>query len=371
MDRGDSVIDRLLDLTLQIQQIPAPTFREARRAAFVRDLFLREGIEQVEIDPAGNVLARLPGVTPDSAPLIVSAHLDTVFPEDTDLTPQRSEERITAPGIGDNSLGVAALFGLLWRLRERGVSLPGDLWLVANVGEEGLGDLCGMRALVDRFGASPRAYLVLEGMAFGHIYHRGIGVRRYRITTHAAGGHSWTDYGKPSAIHELAELTSRISALKLPEHPRTTLNVGRIWGGTSINTVAAEAALELDMRSEDAASLESLVRRVDELVVAAHKPGVSMETELIGDRPPGVIPPDHPLIQLAESCLRGLGESPSLIGGSTDANVPLSRGYPALVLGLTKGSGAHTTKESINLEPLERGLESVAQFVGRAWDSPA
>lgn len=362
------MIDRLLDLTLQIQQIPAPTFAEARRAAFVRELFVRDGIEEVEIDSTGNVLARLPGVAPGSAPLLVSAHLDTVFPAETDLTPHRTDERITAPGIGDNSLSVAALFGLLWRLRERGVSLPGDVWLVANVGEEGLGDLRGMRALADRFGASPRGYLVLEGMAFGHIYHRGIGVRRYRITAQTAGGHSWTDYGNPSAIHELAGLANRISALKLPEHPRTTLNIGRIWGGTSINTVAAEAAFELDMRSEDTGILESLVRQVDEHVIAAQRPGVTVEAELIGERPPGVIPPDHPLIQLAVSCLNDQGESPSLIAGSTDANVPLSRGYPALVLGITTGGGAHTTKEYINLDPLERGLESVVQFLIRIWD---
>jgi acetylornithine deacetylase/succinyl-diaminopimelate desuccinylase-like protein len=362
------MIDRLLDLTLQIQQIPAPTFAEARRAAFVRDRFVQEGLEDVETDSTGNVLARLPGVARAAAPLLVSAHLDTVFPEGTDLTPHRTDERLTAPGIGDNSLSVAALFGLLWRLRERGTLLPGDLWLAANVGEEGLGDLRGMRALVDRFGASPRAYLVLEGMAFGHIYHRGIGVRRYRISAHTAGGHSWTDYGNPSAIHELAELASRISVLQLPEHPRTTLNVGRIWGGTSINTVAAEAALELDMRSEVAGSLESLVRRVDALVVAANKRGVRVEAEVIGDRPPGVIPPNHPLIQLAVACISDQGEPAVLIAGSTDANIPLSRGYPALVLGLTTGSGAHTIRESINLEPLERGLESVAQFVRRVWE---
>lgn len=366
----DPITNRLLDLTLQIQQIPAPTFDEARRAAFIRELFLREGIADVETDSTGNVLARLPGAGWDSAPLLVSAHLDTVFPEDTDLTPQRSDERIAAPGIGDNSLGVAALFGLLWRLRERRVTLPGDVWLAANVGEEGLGDLCGMRALVDRFGGAPRAYLVLEGMAFGHIYHRGIGVRRYRISAHATGGHSWTDYGRPSAIHELAELASRISALKLPERPRTTLNIGRVWGGTSINTIAAEAGLELDMRSDDGDSLASLVGRVDELVAAAHKPGVRMETELIGNRPPGGISPEHPLIRLAESCLREQGESPALIAGSTDANVPLSRGYAALVLGLTTGSGAHTTKESIDIAPLGRGLESVVQFLLRVWDPP-
>jgi tripeptide aminopeptidase len=225
-----------------------------------------------------------------------------------------------------------------------------------------------MRGLVERFGEQPRAYLVLEGMAFGHIYHRGIGVRRYRISAQTVGGHSWTDYGSPSAIHELAGVVGRIAALKLPEHPRTTLNVGRIWGGTSVNTVAAEAALELDMRSEDAEGLAALMRRVDEIVSAANRPAVQVESALIGDRPPGGIPDDHPLIKLAETCLVEQGQSPSLIGGSTDANIPLSRGYPALVLGITTGGGAHTTKEYINTEPAERGLESLVQFVSRVWN---
>jgi len=361
------IVDRLLALALEIQQIPAPTFSEARRAAFVQDLFSREALSSVEIDPAGNTLGCLAG-SGKVAPLLVSAHLDTVFPEETDLTPQRSEGRLRAPGIGDNSLGVAALLGLVWRLKERSVSLPGDLWLVANVCEEGLGDLRGMRTLVDRFGSQPRAYLVLEGMAFGHIYHRGIGVRRYRISARTAGGHSWTDYGSASAIHELAGLVSRIAGSKLPEHPRTTLNVGRIWGGTSVNTVAAEAGLELDMRSEDAGGLASLVRWVDELVSSANKPGVDMTSTLIGDRPPGGISADHPVIKLAEVCLREQGESPALIAGSTDANIPLSRSYPALVLGISTGGGAHTTKEYINTGPAERGLEALVQFVSRVWN---
>lgn len=366
MASADPLINRLVDLAVEIQQVPAPTFGEARRAAFVRNLFAREGLNEIEIDAAGNVLACLAGRGP-AAPLLVSAHLDTVFPEETDLTARRGDERIYGPGIGDNSLGVAALFGLLWRLRERGESLPGDLRLAANTGEEGLGNLRGMSALADRFGGSPRAYLVLEGMAFGHIYHRGIGVRRYRVSAHAPGGHSWTDFGAPSAIHELAGLVTRFAALKLPEHPRSTLNVGRIWGGTSINTIAAEAGLELDMRSEAADGLQRLAQRVDELIQAANKGEVAVRSEVIGERPPGSLPSDHPLIRLAEKCLAEQGEAPSLIAGSTDANIPLSRGYPALVLGVTTGAGAHTSGEYINTGPLQKGLESLVQFVSRVW----
>ena len=236
------MLDRLLELVVRIQQVPAPTFDEAARAALVRDLFSREALTDVQTDQAGNVLARLAGMGTGPA-LVVSAHLDTVFPVGTDLAVRHETDRIYGPGIGDNSMGVAGLFALLWSLREQRAALPGDLWLVANTCEEGLGDLRGMKAVVDRFGASPRLYLALEGMALGHIYHKAIGVRRYQISAHTDGGHSWIDYGKPSAIHELSELVTQIAALNPPTDPRTTLNVGRIGGGTSINTIAAEAWL--------------------------------------------------------------------------------------------------------------------------------
>ena len=368
MGSHDKLVESLLDLAVQIQQVPAPTLGEGKRAQLVEELFQGEGLADIQIDPAGNVVARLPGeagVGKAKTSLLVSAHLDTVFPDGTELKAQREAGRITAPGIGDNSLGVAGLFGLVWRLRERGASLAGDVWLAANVGEEGLGNLRGMRELVERFGDSPRLYLVLEGMALGHIYHRGIGVRRYRITAKTEGGHSWTDYGKPSAIHELAGLVGQLAHIALPEQPKTTLNVGRIWGGTSVNTLAAEAGLELDLRSEKATTLNELVQRVDGLVRAANKTGVRIEADLIGERPAGSISGDDPLVRLAEDCLREAGFDPGLTGGSTDANLPLSRGYPALVLGLTTGGGAHTVHEYIDTEPLARGLESVVEFVCR------
>ena len=242
----------------------------------------------MQIDVAGNVLARLPG-RGSGYPLIVSAHLDTVFPLDTDLTSNRSGDRMTAPGIGDNSLGVAALFGILWQLRELKADLSSDVWFAANVCEEGLGDLRGMRAVVERFGGDVKGYLVLEGMAFGHVYNRGTGVRRYKIAARTAGGHSWSDYGKPSAIHELSGLVTRLAEIKLPASPRTTLNVGRITGGTSINTIAPEAQLELDLRSEDESILQGLVQQVDELVAGMKKPGVDWEMQAIGNRPAGFI----------------------------------------------------------------------------------
>jgi len=181
-----SLVAQVLDLAVQIQQIPAPTFYESGRAAFIQKQFVKAGLRDVQVDEIGNVYGRLPGAG-QKPPLVVSAHSDTVFPASTDLQVRREKGQIHGPGIGDNSLGVAGLFGLLWGLRARlqgssaELRFPGDLWLVANVGEEGLGDLRGMRVVVDRFGPQVLAYLVVEGMALGQIYHRGLGVKRYRI----------------------------------------------------------------------------------------------------------------------------------------------------------------------------------------------
>jgi len=356
-------LDRILDLTVQIQQVAAPTFDEAARAQFVLERFRAEGLTDLETDSAGNVYARLTGGK--QPPLVVSAHLDTVFPAGTDLTVRREAGRIYGPGIGDNSLGVASLFGLLWLLRERNISLPGDLWLVANTGEEGLGDLKGMKAICQRFGAAPKCYLVVEGMALGHVYHRGTGVRRYKITVHTEGGHSWIDFGKPSAIHELSKLVAQISALKVPAEPRTTFNVGRIGGGTSINTIAPSAWVELDLRSEGALELAALARRVEALLETVNQRGVRVESEVIGQRPAGEIPLAHPHLKLAQSILRQLGFEPSLTVGSTDANIPFSLGYPALVLGVTRGGGAHTVGEYIETGPVADGMEQLVQFVSK------
>jgi len=359
-------VKRLLDLAVEIQQIPAPTFAEAKRAQFVKGLFEAEGLQDISTDEVDNVFARLPGEG-KARPLIISAHLDTVFPLETDLKAQKKRSRITGPGIGDNSLGVAALVGLVWLLRERKISLPGDLWFVANVCEEGLGDLRGMRAVVDRFGSDVHAYLIIEGLSLGYIQHRALGVQRYRITAKTSGGHSWSDYGQPSALHELSTLVTKLTALPLPDDPRTTLNVGRMGGGTSINAIAADAWLELDLRSESPQMLTEVSRKVEQLVETAGKPEVRMEAEVIGQRPAGELPASHPLVRLAEDCLKEQGLAPKLMIGSTDANVPLSRGLPALVLGVTNGAGAHTPGEFINTEPVGRGMLQLLQFVSRVW----
>ena len=362
---GD-VVNRVIELAIQIQQIPAPTFQERKRAEFVRDSFTAEALDKICIDDTGNVLARMTGSGREK-PLIVSAHLDTVFPMETDLRLARGSELIHGPGLGDNSLGVAALFGLLWSIRDWKLQPHGDIWFVANVCEEGLGDLRGMRAVVDRFGRNVHAYLVLEGLALGHVYHRAVGVKRYRVTARTSGGHSWSDYGQPSAVHELAKLVVELASLSLPTHPRTTMNVGKISGGTSVNVIASEASFDLDLRSEGPEALAALISAVETIIQKTNRTGVAIEAQVIGQRPAGEISASHPLVSLAQDCLREQGLEPGLISGSTDANVPLSKGYPAIVLGITTGGGAHTIHEYINTAPIAQGMEQLVRFVSRVW----
>ncbi len=360
-------LQRVLQRALDIQRIPAPTFHEEQRADFVRQCWADEGVH-VEQDAVGNVYARLPGQGA-APPLVVTAHLDTVFPFDTDLTVRQEGERLYGPGLGDNSLGVAALFGLYWALRDA-LPLPGDLWLVANVGEEGLGDLRGMKAVVERFGGQVRAYVVLEGLGLGHVYHRALGVRRYRITIRTPGGHSWADFGEPSANHELAHLIAEITRLPLPVDPRTTLNVGRMGGGVSVNTIAPEAWMEIDLRSEETRTLDHLAAAVQRLARKRRRADVAVSLEVIGNRPAGAIPATHPLVRAAEAALREQGVAPKRLIGSTDANIPLSQGYPAIGLGLSLGGGAHTLQEHIQPASLHQGLSALVNLIRRLTQHP-
>jgi tripeptide aminopeptidase len=365
------IIEHVINIAENIQQIPAPTFEEQQRAGFMLRNFLEMGLMDVILDDTGNVYARIKG-RGDKPPLVISAHLDTVFPSGTDLSISRIQKKMIGPGIGDNSLGLAGLFGLCWSLSDSSIKqnskpcLPGDIWLVANVGEEGLGNLQGMKVVVNRFGEEVLGYIILEGMSLGQIFHRGLGVRRYRIRVHTKGGHSWVDYGNPSAIHELAHLVVKISNLEFPVEPRTSYNVGVISGGTSINTIAAEASIQLDLRSTCSIELHTLSNQVEELVNHANQQGgedIHVVAEVIGERPAGEIPEDHPLVKLAEECHAANGLKAHLNIGSTDANEPLSRGLPAICVGLTTGGGSHTLGEYINIKPVEQGLQTLVDLV--------
>ncbi len=362
-----SLIDFVLDTACAIQQIPSPTFQEGERAIFMRERFQQAGLQEIEIDSVGNVWGRLPGGS--RAPLALSAHMDTVHPIQGPLPLHRGSERITGPAIGDNSLGLAGLLGLIRQLQNQQTHLPGDLIFIANTCEEGIGNLYGMQSVVDRLGNRPLAYLVVEGIGLGNIYHGGLGVERYRISVDTAGGHSWADFGNPSAIQELAAIITSLTALPLSKRPRSTLNVGTIEGGTSINTIAPHADCTLDLRSESAVKLQQLVEGVMQVAQTAERSGMTVTLEHIGHRPAGAIPISHPLVGLLKNTIERLGISPRLGIASTDANAPLSHGLPAVCFGLTTGGKSHTINEYIDVKPVEIGMDLLFQLVTKAWEA--
>jgi acetylornithine deacetylase/succinyl-diaminopimelate desuccinylase-like protein len=356
--------DALVELCIAIQQIAAPTGAEQARAAWVYGQLAQAGVRDLVLDPVlHNVYGRWPGVGPGAA-LLISAHTDTVFGAETDLTVTRdpAQGRIYGPGIGDNSMGVAALLGLVQQLRVLPPP-PVDIWFAANSREEGLGDLGGMRAVVDVLGAKLGACLVIEGMGLGRVVHRGLGSLRYRIHVTAPGGHSWSDFGTASAVHVLAQLAADLTRLHPPETPRTSFNIGRIEGGTSVNTIAQSAYLELDLRSEAPGALAQLTEQVIRLAEGYQaakwqRRGVHVRLEKIGDRPAGELGADHPLVLAAQAALAAVGypHVADLRISSTDANVPLSRAIPAVCVGVTEGGNAHRLQEWIAMDRVAMGM---------------
>ncbi|MFL5804148.1 MAG: M20/M25/M40 family metallo-hydrolase [Roseiflexaceae bacterium] len=351
----------IVETAIAIQQIAAPTFDEGRRGAYVERQMRELGLADVEIDAVGNVYGRRPGRAGGPG-LLIAAHLDTVFPTGTDLAVRREGARIYGPGLGDNSLGVAALLHLAQAMRQHDLANAGDIWFVANVGEEGLGDLRGMRAAVDWLGARVAAAIALEGTGPDRIVHAGLGVRRYRISAAATGGHSWQDFGVPSAIHTLVRLAAALLAgLHPAQEPRSSFNIGVIEGGTSVNTIAERAALLLDLRSVDPAALQTMVGRVERIVADARaaEPAVTIQAEIVGDRPAGHIPQDHPLVELATAAYAAAGIATTYDAASTDANIPLSRGIPAVCVGVCDGENAHRLDEYIEPTRLVAGMRAL------------
>ncbi len=387
-------LKKLIDLCIAVQQIPAPTGAETERAAWIESRMRTIGLADVARDRLGNVYGRVRGRRPQGRPaLLVSAHTDTVFPPETDLRLHRLDNGlIRGPGIGDNSTGVAGLLTLAETLTQL-TAPPVDIWLVANSMEEGLGDLRGMRRVVDRLAAEtdgangraapPRnrrgalgAVIVLEGMGLGRIVHQALGARRYRTSAAAPGGHSWGDFGAASAVHALVSLADEMTRLQLPQAPRTTFNIGRIGGGTSVNSIAQEAWMELDLRSESPERLSWLDGQIGKIVEChaqahrAHEDGLTLRHEQIGNRPAGALPFQHPLVQAASTILQEIGvkERSDARISSTDANVPLSRDIPAVCVGLTDGGDAHRLSEWIDPLPLVKGMQ---QLLYLTWWSAA
>jgi tripeptide aminopeptidase len=344
---------------VRICEIPAPTFEEGERAAYVRSRFAQLGLRDVTIDAAGNARGRRPGSGggPGAA---MAAHLDTVFPKGTDVTVKRQSTRLLAPGIGDNSVAIAALLAMVEALNAGGVTTAGDLYLASNTGEEGLGDLKGMKAFMAEVKDQVAATIAVEGMKVNRIIHTAVGSRRYKVTYTARGGHSWGHFPSPSAIHILGRAIADISRLEVPTDPKTTYNVGVIHGGTTVNTIAGEADMLVDMRSVDTRSLADLERRVLAIVNEAAKEGSGQATlEMVGDRPAGSIPADHPVVQTCRAVHRALGLHTFSEASSTDANVPLGLGLPGVCLSITEGANEHRLDEYIETGPIPMGVKNI------------
>jgi acetylornithine deacetylase/succinyl-diaminopimelate desuccinylase-like protein len=314
------------------------------------------GVEEVEIDAEGNVLGRIPGSAPGE-PLVVAAHLDTVFPTGTDVTVRRRGDRLLAPGISDDGRGLAALLALA-RSLAHGPELNAPLLLAATVGEEGAGDLRGVRHLFRAGGPArgARAFISLDGAGLGRIVTRGVGSRRRRIVVQGGGGHSWVDFGTANPIHALGRLVAGLNDVDLPSAPPTTLTVARWSGGTSINAIPSEAWIEVEVRSEDPGTLDRLADRVEEQArvwvsretAAAREgsPPLECRVESIGDRPAGSTPPEAHVVRAAVAATRAVGPDPELTASSTDANLPMSLGIPAVTMGGGGEAGrAHTHEE--------------------------
>ena len=359
---ADAVTPDVLELTALISAVPSPTGEETAKSLLVERLFATAGLT-TERDAIGDVVGVIPGRPPSragSSRLVVAAHIDTVFPIGTPLEVRRSTERLSGPGVGDNSVAVAAAIKLADLLRIAGEVPAVDVLLTGNVGEEGLGNLRGIREVLAAR-SDIGAVVALEGHNLGRVTHVAVGSRRFRITVKGPGGHSWGDFGRPNAIHGLSRLVAELDAIPLPRSPKTTLNVGMISGGVSVNTIAPEASCLLDLRSIDESALRRLSERVTRLVERSNRgDAVAYEAETIGDRPAGVVSADSRIVQIAAGALTTLGLEPSFDASSTDANVAIAAGIPAVCVGLTTGGNVHRTDEFIDLAPVPQGVTQLA-----------
>lgn len=362
-----SIEPQTLDDQVRFCEIPAPPFGEAQRGEALRRTFVALGLRNVRVDRVGNVLGERPGRA--SRPrLVVAAHLDTVFPRETSVKVVREGTMLRGAGIGDNCRGLAVLVAIVRSLNTAQVRTGGPVTFVANVGEEGLGDLRGVKALfsetlkgqVDRFVTIDNAGIQLSAV--------GVGSRRYRVSFRGAGGHSFADFGRPNPANALGRAVARIAEFRVPANPFTTFNVGRIGGGTSVNAIPEEAWMEVDLRSSDPATLKDLDSRLLRTVDAAMAEEnarwaagsrITVEKKLVGDRPAGSTPASSPLVRTAEAVARVLGLSSIPSEASSDANLPMSLGVPAIAIGGGGQSfGSHSEQERFETTNAWQGTQN-------------
>lgn len=354
------------DELVRICETPAPPFKEQARARLVAKRFRQIGLGRVRSDEEGNVIAERPGVS--SKPrIVVSAHLDTVFPEGTDVSVRREGLRFNAPGISDNACGIVSLIALARALDAGHISTERTIHFVATVGEEGGGNLRGVRHLFTRgeLSSGVDAFISLDGPGLERITHKALGSRRYQVTVRGPGGHSWGDFGIVNPVHALGRAIARFASYPAPLAPRTSYNVGIIEGGSSVNAIPERASMVVDVRSISSLEidkLETYLRRVVEVAVreensqrAMSGTTLTFDLEQVGDRPSGETPIDSTIVRAAIESSRLLGIEPRLDCSSTDSNIPISLGIPAITLGVGGISGnCHSLAEWY--EPVGREL---------------
>ncbi len=342
---------------IRICEIPAPPFKEHERGNYFVARLAELGLTDVHTDAIGNVIGFRYGATTTPL-LVVSAHLDTVFPEHTNVQVKQIGTRLCAPGIGDNCAGLAALIAMIEALNASDVKLRGSIAFVATVGEEGAGNLRGVRHLFTEGNLAHRitAFISFDGPGAEFITHQALGSRRYRVTLSGPGGHSWSDFGVVNPVHALGRIIARLAEYPAPHEPRTTYNVGRIEGGDSVNVIPESARLDVDLRSTNEAQLAQLEEfllqaiqhaiRAENSLRAASGRSLYSDIKLIGHRPSGSLSSHSPLVKLAVEATQAVGKRPILNCASTDANIPISLGIPAITIGAGgRGSDAHRLSE--------------------------
>jgi len=353
-----------VDLQVRLAQIPAPPFKESVRAQELRRLFVEAGLKNVRIDRVGNVVGDRPGSLPHPH-VVIAAHLDTVFPEGTDVRVRRDGPVLHGPGVGDDSRGLAMLVAAIRAMNAANIRTDGPLTFVADVGEEGLGDLRGMKELFDvTLKGQADRFVAVDGAGMG-IASTFVASRRYRVTFSGPGGHSFGDFGLASPVDALARAVTKISAIPVPAEPKTTFNVGRIGGGTAVNAIPADAWMELDLRSADRRALAALDASVKSAISAAvsetgagRRGAVAVKSELLGERPGGALPADSPLVLIARAATHAVGGSPIEAISSSDANYPMSLGIPSIELATGgRGAGTHSINESFDTTNSALGTE--------------
>src|SRR5881392_3276954 len=343
-----------------LSAIPAPTGAEGRRAAHMAELFRTIGLCDVMVDHAGNVHGWLGKNGEKSAPVVLAAHLDTVFGAEVDVAVERRGQRLEGPGISDNARGLAALVAVAEAMVAARVPAARPILFAATVGEEGSGDLRGVKHLLngkrETGNGKPVAFIALDGAGLDRVIHRALGSKRYHVTCRGPGGHSWAAFGVANPANAVGRAAALLADLAPQQAPRTTCAVVRLGGGTGLNSIPQEAWLDLDLRSEDPRALAQLdvtVRAALERAAddenrrrTAGSPPLRVEIQLLGDRPSGMTPRAHPLVQAAVAANRALGRDAELASASTDANVPIALGIPAIALGAGgKAGDAHLATE--------------------------